>query len=71
MVTTNTTPNRTELMDESHVGNKRINTLDNVSPTTTLYDIIATRTMCKRRRVRESKVKENKTKTVRIGAGNK
>lgn len=44
MVTTNTTPNRTELMDESHVGKKRINTLDNVSPTTTLYDIIAKKT---------------------------
>lgn len=40
-VTTNTTPNLTEPIDASHVGTKRINTLDSVSPTTTLYDIIA------------------------------
>lgn len=49
MVTMNTTPNRTELMDESHVGKKRINTLDNVSPTTTLYEIIATQTNVRER----------------------
>lgn len=40
-VTTNTTPNRTSAIDVSHVGTKRINTFDNVSPTTTLYEIIA------------------------------
>lgn len=40
-VTTNTTPNRTAPIDVSHDGTKRINTLDIVSPTTTLYEIIA------------------------------
>lgn len=43
MVTIKTTPNRTELIDESHDGKKRINTFDSVSPTTTLYEIIAIR----------------------------
>lgn len=42
-VTTNTTPNRTSAIDVSHVGTKRINTFDSVSPTTTLYEIIAAR----------------------------
>ena len=40
-VTTKTTPKRTAPIDVSHDGTKRISTLDNVSPTTTLYDIIA------------------------------
>lgn len=42
MVTTNTTPNRTAPIDVSHDGIKRISTLDIVSPTTTLYEIMAT-----------------------------
>lgn len=41
MVTTKTIPSRTEPIDVPHVGKIRINTLDIVSPTTTLYDIIA------------------------------
>lgn len=40
-VTTNTTPKRTAPIDVSHDGTKRISTFDSVSPTTTLYDIIA------------------------------
>lgn len=40
-VTTKTTKNRTVPIEISHAGRKRINTFDNVSPTTTLYDIIA------------------------------
>lgn len=40
-VTTNTTPKRTAPIDVSHDGTKRISTFDNVSPTTTLYDIMA------------------------------
>lgn len=40
-VTAKTTPNRTEPIDVSHDGTNRISTLDSVSPTTTLYDIIA------------------------------
>lgn len=40
-VTNNTTPIRTDGIELSHVGVKRIKTLDKVSPTTTLYDIIA------------------------------
>lgn len=35
-VTINTTPKRTAVIDVSHDGTKRINTLDIVSPTTTL-----------------------------------
>lgn len=41
MVTTNTTIKRTVSIEMSHAGRKRINTFDSVSPTTTLYDIIA------------------------------
>lgn len=41
MVTKNTIPSRTVPIDVPHIGNKRITTFDNVSPTTTLYDIIA------------------------------
>lgn len=40
-VTISTTPNRTAPIDVSHDGTKRINTLDIVSPTTTLYEIMA------------------------------
>lgn len=40
-VTTNTTINRTVPIEKSHAGRKRMSTFDNVSPTTTLYDIIA------------------------------
>lgn len=40
-VTTKTTPKRTAPIDVSHDGTNRINTLDIVSPTTTLYEIIA------------------------------
>lgn len=41
IVTTKTIPSRTEPIDVPHIGKKRIKTLDIVSPTTTLYDIIA------------------------------
>lgn len=41
MVTTNTTKNLTVPIEKSHAGRKRINTFDKVSPTTTLYEIIA------------------------------
>ncbi|KAI9576692.1 hypothetical protein GQX74_010674 [Glossina fuscipes] len=40
-VTKNTTPKRTAPIDAPHEGKKRTNTLDNVSPTTTLYEIMA------------------------------
>uniref|UniRef100_A0A1A9VTB2 Uncharacterized protein n=1 Tax=Glossina austeni TaxID=7395 RepID=A0A1A9VTB2_GLOAU len=40
-VTKNTTPKRTAPIDVPHEGKKRTNTLDNVSPTTTLYEIMA------------------------------
>lgn len=40
-VTTNTTPNLAIPIDVSNDGMKRISTLDSVSPTTTLYDIMA------------------------------
>lgn len=51
MVTTNTTINRTVPIDISHAGRKRINTFDNVSPTTTLYDIIAVTIQTERHRI--------------------
>lgn len=41
IVTKKTVPSRTEPIDVLHIGKKRIKTLDIVSPTTTLYDIIA------------------------------
>lgn len=40
-VTINTTPKRTAPIDVSQDGTNRINTFDIVSPTTTLYEIIA------------------------------
>lgn len=40
-VTKNTTKKRTVPIERSQAGRKRINTFDNVSPTTTLYEIIA------------------------------
>lgn len=44
IVTTNTTINRTVPIEKSHAGRNRISTFDSVSPTTTLYDIIAATT---------------------------
>lgn len=41
IVTTNTIPTRTVPIEVPHIGKKRIRTFDKVSPTTTLYDIIA------------------------------
>lgn len=40
-VTTSTTPKRTAPIDVSQDGTNRISTFDSVSPTTTLYEIIA------------------------------
>lgn len=40
-VTKNTTPIRTAPIEVPHDGKKRTRTLDKVSPTTTLYEIIA------------------------------
>lgn len=40
-VTKKTTPSRTAPIDEPQDGKKRTNTLDRVSPTTTLYEIMA------------------------------
>lgn len=40
-VTTRTTPKRTAPIDVSQDGTNRMSTLDSVSPTTTLYEIIA------------------------------
>lgn len=42
-VTMNTTPKRTAPIDTPKLGKNLTNTFDNVSPTTTLYEIIAAR----------------------------
>lgn len=40
-VTASTTPNLTDRIEVPHEGMKRTSTFESVSPTTTLYDIIA------------------------------
>lgn len=58
-VTTNTTPNRTSAIDVSHVGTKRINTFDSVSPTTTLYEIIAAKRKDEKKKMNEQNQVKN------------